>query len=122
MDESILETVKEVIGIDQRNYDFDRDLIIAINAVLFVLYQEGLSDKPYTISDNTTKWSDVLLHDKPIDLQTLTLWMGLRVRMIFDPPTSATMADAIEKTITELEWRGFITNNFVGEIGTIYGN
>lgn len=119
MDESILDTIKDVIGIDHRNYDFDRDLIIAINAVLFIVYQEGLSDQPYTINDNTTNWSDILIKDKPIDLRSLITWAGLKTKMIFDPPTSSVLGDSLKSIIDELEWRGFITQNYIGEIGEI---
>jgi len=118
--ESILNSVKTIIGIDECNKDFDPDLVLAINAVLFIIYQEGLSDKPYRIHDNSTTWSEVLIKDKPIDLETLITWTGLKVKQIFDPPTSSILAEALKNTLAELEWRGFITQNYVGEIGEIY--
>lgn len=118
--ESILNSVKTIIGIDECNKDFDPDLVLAINAVLFIIYQEGLSDKPYRIHDWSTTWSEVLIKDKPIDLETLITWTGLKVKQIFDPPTSSILAEALKNTLAELEWRGFITQNYVGEIGEIY--
>lgn len=121
MDESILESIKEAIGIDIKNDDFDRDLILAINAVLFILYQEGLTDENYKIYDNTKSWADILLHGvTPEALSAMIEWAALKTKMIFDPPTSSVLADAIKSTIDELEWRAFITNNFVGEIGGLY--
>jgi hypothetical protein len=119
MDQSILDSIKDVIGIDRSNTDFDRDLIIAINAVLFIVYQEGLSGEAHTIKDNTSKWSDILIKGQPINLRTLITWAGLKTKSIFDPPTSSTLATALKETIDELEWRGFITQNYVGEIGEI---
>jgi len=119
MDESIMDSIKETIGIHADNHDFDPNLIIAINAVLFIIYQEGLSDEAYKITDNTTKWSDILLHEKSIDLSTLITWAGLKTKMIFDPPTSSAISTAIKEAINELEWRGFITQNYIGEIGEI---
>lgn len=116
MNQSILDSIKDVIGIDRRNTDFDRDLIIAINAVLFIIYQEGLSDEPHTIKDNSSVWSDILHEDKSINLRTLITWAGLKTKSIFDPPTSSALATALKDTIDELEWRGFITTNYVGEI------
>lgn len=116
MDESIMDSIKETIGIHVDNHDFDPNLIIAINAVLFIIYQEGLSDEPYTIKDNTTKWSDILIKDKPIEIRTLITWVGLKTKSIFDPPTSSALADALKRALDELEWRGFITTNYVGEI------
>lgn len=119
MDESILDSVKDVIGLDRRNTDFDRDLIIALNAVLFIVYQEGLSDHPHVVKDNSDVWSDILIKDQPIELRTLITWVGLKTKSIFDPPTSSALAQALKETIDELEWRGFITQNYVGEIGEI---
>lgn len=122
MEESILDTVKDIIGIDRKNYDFDRDLILAINAVLAILHQEGLADEYYTIKDNTKTWDDILLHKQtPEAISMIKQWVGLRTKLIFDPPTSSALMNALTETISELEWRGFITDNYVGEIGELYG-
>lgn len=123
MNNSILTTVKEVIGIDAYNTDFDRDLIVAINAVLFILYQEGLTDENYKITGYEKTWSDILLNGvTPEALSAITQWTGLKTKMLFDPPTSSILADAIKNNIAELEWRAFITNNYVGEIGSLYSD
>ena len=123
MNNSILTTVKEVIGIDSSNRDFDNDLVIAINAVLFILYQEGLTDENYKITGYDKTWADILLNGiTPEALSSIIEWTGLKTKMLFDPPTSSILADAIKNNIAELEWRAFITNNYVGEIGSIYSD
>ena len=115
MEISILDSIKEVIGIDERNTDFDKDLVLAINAVLFI------ADENYKINDNTKMWSDILLHGiTPDALSAMIEWAALKTKMLFDPPTSSVLAQAIKDNISELEWRAFITNNYVGEIGSIY--
>jgi len=122
MDDSILDTVKEQLGIDRDNHDFDRDLILTINSVFFILYQEGLTDGVFEIRDNTKKWDELLLNsEKPLALNSIIRWVALRTRLLFDPPASSIMMDALEQSIAELEWRGFITNNYVGEIEGLYG-
>ena len=122
MDDSILETVKDQIGIDRRNTDFDRDLIMCINSILFILYQEGLLQENYEIMDNVPTWQDILLEERSKDaLNVLIKWVGLRVRLLFDPPTSSVLLQALKDNAAELEWRAFITNNYVGEIGDLYG-
>lgn len=122
MDDSILETVKDVIGIDRTNYDFDRDLILAINPVLAILHQEGLADEYYRIKDNTTTWNDILVHKQtPEAISMIQEWVGLKTKLIFDPPTSSPLMQALKDNIAELEWRGFITENYIGEIGELYG-
>ena len=122
MDDSILETVKDQIGIDRRNTDFDRDLIMCINSILFILYQEGLLQENYEIMDNVPTWQDILLEERSKDaLNVLIKWVSLRVRLLFDPPTSSVLLQALKDNAAELEWRAFITNNYVGEIGELYG-
>ena len=121
-DQSVLYSVKYICGIHPANHDFDHDLIPALNSVLFILYQEGLSDKPYRVVDETLTWGDILLNgEHPEAISTIVEWVGLRTKMIFDPPTSSALMDALKENIAELEWRGFITNNYIGEIGRLYG-
>ena len=123
LDESILDTVKDIIGIDRKNYDFDRDLVLAINAVLAILHQEGIADKYYTISDNTKTWRDILLKEEtPEAISMIQQWVGMRTKLLFDPPTSSVLNQALQDSIAELEWRSYITNNYVGEIGEWYGS
>ena len=121
--QSVLNSVKDICGIHPTNSDFDRDLIPAINSVLFILYQEGLADKSYRINDELTTWGDILLNGQsPEAISTIIEWVGLRTKLIFDPPTSSSLMDALKQNIDELEWRGFITNNYVGEIRRLYGD
>lgn len=122
LNESILETVKDIIGIERCNHDFDRDLIYAINSVLAILCQEGLADKNYTINDNTKTWNEILLNGQtPEAISFIQQLVGLRTKLIFDPPTSSALMQALKDNIAELEWRGYITNNYIGEIGELYG-
>lgn len=122
LDQSILNTVKAICGIHPANSDFDRDLIPATNAVLFILYQEGLADEAYTIQDNQKTWRDILLKEQtPEALSCIVEWVALRTKLIFDPPTSSALMQALKDNIAELEWRGYITNNYIGEIGELYG-
>lgn len=122
MDDSILLTVKDQIGIDRKNVDFDKDLIICINPILFILYQEGLTQENYEIMDDTMTWADILLEERSkAALNVMVKWVGLRTRLLFDPPTSSVLLQALKDNAAELEWRAFITNNYVGEIGELYG-
>ena len=122
MSDSILQTVKDQIGIDRKNVDFDRDLIMCINPILFILYQEGLTDDNYEIQDDTATWDQILLDEKtPEALNVMVKWVGLRTKLLFDPPTSSVLLQALKDQAAELEWRAFITNNYIGEIGGLYG-
>lgn len=116
MDGSILDDVKKQIGIYITNTDFDEPLIMAINSVLFSMYQMGIVVPNYSISDSTTTWSSVLVNPENLAMDTLKTWVGLKVKMIFDPPTSSILAEAIRENLKEMEWRLYITENYVGEI------
>lgn len=120
-EQSILNTVKGICGIHPTNSDLDRDLIPALNSVLFILYQEGLADESYTVTDELKTWGDILVNgDHPEAINSIAEWVGLRTKLIFDPPTSSALMQALKDNIAELEWRGYITNNYVGEIDKIY--
>lgn len=104
MDNSILTTTKILCGIDEECTDFDAILIIHINTVLMVLNQLGVGTKKvFSIRDVSATWRDFL--GSKSDVQACTSYVGLKVKMIFDPPTSSVVADATNKLISEMEYR-----------------
>lgn len=102
--DSILTSVKKIVGISEEDESFDTDLIIHINSVLMILNQLGVGPpEGFSISDKTSVWSDLISDN--LYIEAVKSFVSLKVRMIFDPPTSSSVADAINKTISELEWR-----------------
>ena len=102
--DSILNSIKKMLGIEEECTHFDQDIIININSALMVLNQLGIG--PSTglyITDKTSTW-DQLLGDR-IDLEAAKTLVYLKVKQIFDPPSSSFVMDAIDKQITQLEWR-----------------
>lgn len=123
IDASILDTVKDSVGLHHENVDFETRLVEAINAVFFILLQEGIIDEPYEISDQSDVWRDVPFNENTAPaINSVIEWFGARVRQMFDPPTSNVLATALADERNELEWRNFITNNYIGEIGDLYGD
>lgn len=106
--ESILLSVKKILGIEPDYTHFDPDIIIHINTVLSVLHQLGVGEHPYAITDSNDMWSDFLGEENK-QLNDVKTYVALRVRLIFDPPTSSAMMEAINQTIKELEWRINVT-------------
>jgi hypothetical protein len=100
--ESILDSVKKMLGIDDEDVHFDGEIIIYINGALMFLNQLGIGQNLY-ISDRIKTWSE-LLGDRT-DLEAVKQYVYLRVRLIFDPPATGFATDAIERQIRELEWR-----------------
>lgn len=113
----ILYDVKKQIGIDELNDDFDKDLIVCINSSLFILEQLGVGKRGVfiTLNGNQT-WADFLMSDQ-LNLRAVKEWVSLKVKMMFDPPTSSILKQTYDETLRELEWRIYITENYVGEIG-----
>lgn len=102
--DSILTSVKKIIGISEEDESFDTDLIMHINSVLMILNQLGVGpENGFSITDKSAVWTDVIGDNKLIE--AVKTFVGLKVRLIFDPPTSSAVLDSINKTISELEWR-----------------
>lgn len=102
--DSILDSTKKVLGIVPSYDAFDTDILMHINSVFSVLNQLGIGPTDgFTIEDATAVWSDFLSDVKP--LNSVKTYMYLRVRMLFDPPTTSYLIAAMEKQISELEWR-----------------
>lgn len=104
LDDSILQSVKKIIGIVPECTDFDLDLIVHINTAFSILYQLGLDDKiPYSITNSNDKWSDIL-QDRTY-LELVKSYVALKVKSIFDTPTIGTVNESLNNMIRELEWR-----------------
>lgn len=102
--DSILVTVKKLMNIDPEEQAFDTDIVLLINSEFMVLKQLGIGpENGFSISDYNEKWSD-FTNDKDL-IDTLKIYVALRVRMLFDPPASSIVADAINSRISECEWR-----------------
>ncbi len=102
--DSILTSIKKMLGIQEEYTQFDMDLIICINSALAVLTQLGVGpDEGFSISDKSATWTDFVGQDPRLDL--LKSFVHLRVRLLFDPPQNASLTEAIEKMAKEFEWR-----------------
>lgn len=102
--ESILTSIKKVLGIYEEDTSFDVDIIMHINTVFMILRQMGIGpSNGFSITGRYEVWNDYL-SDISL-LESVKTYVALKVRLIFDPPASSTMVEAINRTITELEWR-----------------
>lgn len=104
MEPSILKSVKKMLGLGADYTPFDMDVIIHINTVMMFLNQLGVTKaKGFMIEDDSVVWTDVL--EDRFDLEAIKTYIYLRVRLIFDPPTSSFVLESMQKQINELEWR-----------------
>lgn len=103
-DDSILNSIKKLLGLDPSYDAFDQDIIICINTTFSILNQLGAGPvNGYSICDSSAKWSDYLNGND--NLNTIISYMHLKVKTLFDPPTNSSVMESYNKTISELEWR-----------------
>lgn len=104
MEESVLTTTKKVLGLADTYTAFDLDIIIYINSAFSTLNQLGVGPADgFSIEDATAEWADL---DLPLpQLDMVKTYIFLKTRMLFDPPTTSFLIEAINKQIEEHEWR-----------------
>lgn len=104
MVDSILTSIKKLLGLDESQTAFDVDIVIHINSALATLNQLGIGPEfGFTIDDAAPKWIDFLGDNQR--LNPVKTYVYLRVRLLFDPPATSFAIDAIKDQISELEWR-----------------
>ena len=102
--DSILTSIKLLLGITEDYEAFDQQLIMHINSVFMVLTQLGVGPtEGFMIENKNDTWDDFISDDS--NLQTVKSYMYLKVKMLFDPPSSSTVMDSTNRMINEFEWR-----------------
>lgn len=109
--DSILTSVKKMLGITEDYEHFDPDLIMHINSVFMILNQLGVGPDPaFRITDKTDTW-DMFIDDK-MNLESVKSYMYLKVKMLFDPPQSGIVLNSAQQQIRELEFRLNIADDY----------
>lgn len=104
MNDSILNTIKKMLGMSADYTPFDTDLVVHINGIFLTLQQLGVSSASgFKITGSDEEWNE--LSDDTNLLEAIKNYIYLKVRLVFDPPSSGTVADAFAKQIAEYEWR-----------------
>lgn len=104
MDESILTSIKKLLGVPKDYEHFDQDIIMHINSVFMILNQIGVGPSDgFSISDKTAIWSDFISDNKKFE--AVKSYMYMKVRIMFDPPLSSAVTECINRMISEMEWR-----------------
>ena len=102
--ESILTSIKKLLGIDEEYENFDPEIIMHINSVFMILNQLGVGpSESFSIQDSKSVWSNFMSSGS--NIEAVKSYMHLKVKLMFDPPSSSAVMDAINRTIAELEWR-----------------
>ena len=103
--ESILTSIKKLLGIEEEYEQFDPDIIMHINTVFTLLKRMGVGpSKGFSIQDAEATWNDFMGEDPNAILESVKTYIYLKVKMIFDPPNGSAVTEAIKENIKELEW------------------
>ena len=104
MENSILTSTKKTLGISEDYTAFDLDIITHINSALSVVNQVGVGpDAGMFITDSVTEWTDFNLPAN--QLAILRSYVYLKTRVVFDPPSTSFVIDALNRQISECEAR-----------------
>ena len=104
MEESILNTIEALVGVNADYTAFDVDIITSINTALATLHELGVGPtQGMQISHDTSVWSEFVESSTLLGL--CKQYISLKTRLIFDPPTNSTVIENINGSIRELEWR-----------------
>lgn len=104
--ESILTSIKKLLGIEAEYTHFDADIIMHINSVLSILGQIGIGPEAgFSITNDEATWDQFVTGEK---FSMVKSYVYLKVRLLFDPPLSSAAIESINRQISELEWRLFV--------------
>lgn len=113
--DSILTSIKKMLGITEEYTHFDPDIIMHINSVFSILTQIGIGPiNGFSIKDSSATWND-FMPENP-EIESMKSYMYLKVKLLFDPPLTSSVIDSMNRMISELEWR----LNFTAEHGHIH--
>lgn len=102
--DSILTSVKKMLGLTEEYTSFDPDIIMHINSVFMILNQIGVGpEEGFYIEDETKTWFNYNKNLK--ELQIIKSYMFLRVRLLFDPPANSAVMECMKQQINEFEFR-----------------
>ena len=102
--DTILTSIKKLLGITEEYTHFDTDLIIHINSVFATLTQLGVGPyEGFVIVDKNDNWEQFTSDN--ILIESVKSYMYLKVKLLFDPPTSSAVIESYKQMINEFEWR-----------------
>ena len=104
MQDSILMTIRKLVCGDPYADHFDTDLLIHINACFSILNQLGVGpESGFVVTDETQSWSSYVADNRTLNM--VKTYVTLKVKKIFDPPLTSSVLEAMDKEISQLEWR-----------------
>lgn len=112
--QSILGTIKKMLGIADEYEVYDTDILVLLNSVFISLKQLGVGPKEgYSVKDANNLWTE-FLPDGPL-LEATKSYIYMKVRLIFDPPSTSYIIESFNKAIAEYEFRANVDADTYGK-------
>lgn len=112
LSDSILSSVKKLIGISDDDRSFDLDIMLNINAASSTLFQLGVLSKPYTVTSKEDTYADILPEASEDVVNQVKMYFVYKTRLGFDSSTlSGTVIEVIKEMIREAEYRLLVSFN-----------
>ena len=106
MEESILLTIKKMLGLEEDYNVFDQDIMVSINAALGTLKQVGALLSTYHVTSVSDKWTQLGVSDWQLEL--IKEYVYIKTKLVFDLPTNSQIVNAFTERAKELEWRLYV--------------
>ena len=104
MQDSILMTIRKLVCGNPYADHFDTDLLVHINTCFSILNQLGVGpENGFVVTDETQSWSSYIADNYILNM--VKTYVTLKVKKIFDPPLTSSVLEAMDKEISQLEWR-----------------
>lgn len=104
MEESILTSIKKLLGIAEEYEHFDVDIIMHINSIFSILTQLGAGPaEGFFIEGKSAVWSEFI--SERAKIECVKSYMYLRVKLLFDPSLSSAVTESMRRQADEFEWR-----------------
>jgi hypothetical protein len=101
--DGILDTTKLQLQLDPEDDSYDAEIVIHINSIFFILTQLGVGPvSGFSILGRDEKWSEFIEKDQ---INAVRSYMGLKVKLLFDPPATGPATEAMERQAEQMEWR-----------------
>ena len=102
--ESILTSIKKLLGMTEDYTAYDDQIIIHVNSVFMILTQLGIGPEDgFAIKDKEAAWNDFVSDETKLEL--VKSYVYLKVKLLFDPPSNSSVIESINRQINEFEWR-----------------
>lgn len=109
--DSILNSVKKLLGILPEQKEFDVDILININSAIAILTQIGVGSSGFFVENEEDTYND-WLGDSDENWKNMTkMYLFCKTKLVFDPPQNSSVAESMKATISELEWRLNVQND-----------